>query len=74
VVLTDTGWEVLRAAAPAHVRSVRSHFIDLLSPEELEMFARVTAKVIDHLGGDGQSESTEPVHGRGRTRVSRGAG
>ena len=34
-VLTDAGFEVLRAAAPTHVRGVRQHFIDQLSERQL---------------------------------------
>lgn len=34
-VLTDEGFEVLRVAAPSHVRGVREHFIDLLSERQL---------------------------------------
>jgi DNA-binding MarR family transcriptional regulator len=49
VVLTDTGWAVLKAAAPLHVESVRSHFIDRLTADELETLARLTTKIIDHL-------------------------
>src|SRR5437868_10008699 len=36
VVLTDEGLRTIQKAAPDHVRSVRRHFIDLLTPEELE--------------------------------------
>ena len=38
-VLTDTGGEVLRAAAPGHVRVVRDGFIDLLDREQLTALA-----------------------------------
>ena len=33
--LTDAGWTRLREAAPTHVRGVRTHFIDRLSPRQL---------------------------------------
>lgn len=35
-VLTEPGLEMMRRVAPHHVDSVRRHFIDQLSPEELE--------------------------------------
>ncbi|NJQ07451.1 MarR family winged helix-turn-helix transcriptional regulator [Streptomyces lonarensis] len=34
-VLTEAGWQTMREVAPHHVESVREHFIDRLSPEEL---------------------------------------
>ena len=34
-VLTDEGWETMRSVAPHHVASVRRHFIDRMSPEDL---------------------------------------
>lgn len=44
-VLTDAGYERLRAAAPIHVRGVREHFIDLLTPEEIEVLATAMRRV-----------------------------
>jgi DNA-binding MarR family transcriptional regulator len=52
ISLTDTGWETLRAAAPPHVASVRRHFIDLLSPAEIEVLATIADKVITKLAPD----------------------
>jgi DNA-binding MarR family transcriptional regulator len=48
-VLTDAGMAELRSAAPAHVASVRAHFIDLLGDEELEVLGAVTARLVEHL-------------------------
>ncbi|MGA8296122.1 MAG: MarR family transcriptional regulator [Acidimicrobiales bacterium] len=50
VALTATGRSVLEQAAPLHVTSVREHFIDLLSEDELACLARVGERVISHLG------------------------
>lgn len=47
--LTRRGWTTLRAAAPPHVRSVREHFIDLLSPAEIDALENITRKVTEHL-------------------------
>ena len=54
VVLTAKGMRAIVAAAPDHVASVRKHFIDLLSPNELRTLARVAEKVLAALpeGGD----------------------
>jgi DNA-binding MarR family transcriptional regulator len=49
VVLTEHGWDTLRAAAPLHVASVRRHFIDLLSAEEIEVLTRLSGKVVEQL-------------------------
>ncbi|WP_163513140.1 MarR family winged helix-turn-helix transcriptional regulator [Fodinicola acaciae] len=48
-VLTDDGWTTVEAAARGHVRSVREHFIDLLTAEELRTLTAVTEKIIDRL-------------------------
>lgn len=34
-ILTDAGYAVLVAAAPNHVRSVRRHLVDVLTPDQL---------------------------------------
>lgn len=47
LVLTDDGMETLEAAAPAHLDSVRRHFVDRLSPEDLQALERIAAKVQD---------------------------
>lgn len=46
-ILTDEGFAVLEKAAKDHVRGVRAHFIDLLSPEELEVIGRAFTRIAD---------------------------
>ncbi|GHG56435.1 MarR family winged helix-turn-helix transcriptional regulator [Streptomyces griseocarneus] len=48
-VLTDHGWETMRKVAPHHVASVREHFIDLLSAEELKALQESLRPVAKHL-------------------------
>src|SRR4051794_40830237 len=48
-VLTDTGFAALQAAAPMHVESVRRHFFDLLSPEQLANLRDIQEAFLDHL-------------------------
>ncbi|MFF4404443.1 MarR family winged helix-turn-helix transcriptional regulator [Streptomyces sp. NPDC001262] len=48
-VLTDHGWETMRKVAPHHVASVRQHFIDLLSAEELKALHASLTPVAQHL-------------------------
>jgi DNA-binding MarR family transcriptional regulator len=56
VVLTDTGWAKIQEAAVHHVASVREHFVDLLTPAELDAFAKIGEKVVAHL-----NEVTSPT-------------
>ena len=48
-VLTDDGFAALEAAAPGHVDSVRRHFFDQLSPDELKQLAEIQMTLLDHL-------------------------
>ncbi|MGW6718834.1 MarR family winged helix-turn-helix transcriptional regulator [Streptomyces sp. NPDC054995] len=45
LVLTPTGWDTLRDAAPSHVASVRRHFVDRLAPDELAALGRIAQKL-----------------------------
>ncbi|MDX3088422.1 MULTISPECIES: MarR family winged helix-turn-helix transcriptional regulator [Streptomyces] len=47
LVLTDHGLDTLESVAPAHVASVRRHFIDRLSPEDLRAVERIAQKLED---------------------------
>lgn len=49
VALTDTGLDTMRAAAPAHVESVRRHFLDLVTDDQLATLAEITTTVVGHL-------------------------
>jgi len=51
-VLTDHGFEVLAAAAPLHVASVRRHLVDVLDDEEFATLGRVLGKVVAPLQED----------------------
>jgi DNA-binding MarR family transcriptional regulator len=48
-VLTREGRRVITRAAPTHVESVRRHFVDLLTAEQLATLGDITEAVIDHL-------------------------
>jgi DNA-binding MarR family transcriptional regulator len=50
-VLTNHGQEVLRSAAPTHVRGVRGNLIDLLSEQERLVLAEVFERVVSHQRG-----------------------
>jgi DNA-binding MarR family transcriptional regulator len=79
-VLTPAGRRLLRRAAPAHVRSVREHFIDRLDREQITALADALGQVAEHLeqtngsaptSGDcgGLTGSERPVGGRERSRA-----
>jgi DNA-binding MarR family transcriptional regulator len=48
-VLTDEGLTVLRAAAPAHVESVRTHLFDRLTPAQVEQLGEISRALLTHL-------------------------
>jgi DNA-binding MarR family transcriptional regulator len=54
LVLTEKGLDTLRQAAPAHVASVRRHFVDRLEPEELAVLGRIAARIA---GPDGPHDA-----------------
>lgn len=47
--LTDAGNDALRRAAPGHVEWVRTHFIDLLSPDELDTLTALSERIVSKL-------------------------
>jgi DNA-binding MarR family transcriptional regulator len=49
LTLTEAGWQAIRAAAPPHVESVRQHFIDLLSADQIQVLGDLTQTVVSHL-------------------------
>lgn len=50
-ILTPCGRDELERAAPAHVASVRRHFIDLLDREQLGQLVGIAETIADHLRG-----------------------
>ena len=48
-VLTEKGWQIIVAAAPNHLVSVRSRFIDLLSTDELAALTSIFERVGEKL-------------------------
>lgn len=56
IKLTPTGRTAIEGAAPGHVNAVRSYFIDLLSPEQLAVFADIAEAVGARLNADGCDE------------------
>ncbi len=52
--LTDKGAELLRECAPAHVKGVRAHFVDLLTEQEKQIMGRAFSRILTHLSGLGE--------------------
>lgn len=63
VAVTDRGRAAIAAAAPGHVAAVRRYFVDLLSPEQLDTLAAITARVLAAL-----DEEVPPAAAAGGTR------
>lgn len=53
VVLTDAGRAAIDDAAPAHVASVRRHFVDLLTEDQLAALRSISETVLEHLAASG---------------------
>ncbi len=59
--MTDQGWQLLVRMAPMHVRGVRAHLVDLVTPEDLQAVGRVMDAVSDHLvSGHPEMEMRRP--------------
>lgn len=56
LVLTDEGRAAVEEMAPGHVASVRTHLIDLMTPEEFAALGRAMSHVRDEISESG------PVH------------
>lgn len=52
VAITPAGREVIGAAAPKHVATVRRLVIDTLTPEELATLARINERILEQLDNE----------------------
>ncbi|MGQ7297513.1 MarR family winged helix-turn-helix transcriptional regulator [Quadrisphaera sp. KR29] len=52
-VLTGAGLERIEQAAPGHVRAVREHVVDVLTPEQLAQLTGITDALLRHLDTGG---------------------
>lgn len=57
ITLTPIGRAAIEQAAPGHVSAVRSYFIDVLSPQQLVVFAEIAEAVGARLEADGCAEA-----------------
>lgn len=56
--LTPAGWDVVVAAAPGHVATVRDAVIDVLTPEQVDQLGEIAAAILTRL--DPTGAMTEP--------------
>ena len=62
--LTDQGWEVVVAAAPGHVDTVRRHVLDPLTPQQVDHLRDIAAALLTRLDPDRQLTALyEPISG-----------
>jgi DNA-binding MarR family transcriptional regulator len=61
VALTRQGLHAIETAAPGHVASVRRHFIDLLSTEQIAALGDITQTVLTHLATVERQERATPA-------------
>lgn len=60
VVMTAEGFRALAAATPTHLRGVREHMLDLLTPDQIAALAEISAVVVEHLNeADGPKAPSE---------------
>lgn len=59
--LTKRGLRAIQLAAPAHVLSVRRHFVDLLSAEQLASLEELATIVAGQLSGTEPESAAEPT-------------
>jgi DNA-binding MarR family transcriptional regulator len=62
-VITQQGWDLIRAAAPEHVNDVRELFIDLMSPQEVAVVGQAMGIIAEKLRqkpGTGCANATQP--------------
>lgn len=64
-VLTDEGFDVLRAAAPGHVEAVRATLFDRLSPEQVRQLREISETLIARSGRPPRWPGLEDGDGEG---------
>jgi DNA-binding MarR family transcriptional regulator len=60
ICLLPAGRRAIEDAAPQHVHNVRRNFIDLFTPAELDTFAALNERVLDHLAKESLTEESTP--------------
>jgi DNA-binding MarR family transcriptional regulator len=70
ISLLPAGRRAIEGAAPDHVDNVRRHFIDLLTPAELDMLVTLNERVLHHLAKEPFPDDPLPTTDRRHARVT----
>ena len=62
VSLTESGTTAFRRASAPHLRAIKTHFVDALTPEQLEALADVLQSLQRHLHVEVSADSTGGAH------------
>jgi DNA-binding MarR family transcriptional regulator len=62
VSLTESGTAAFRRAGAPHLRAIKKHFVDALTPEQLEALADVLQSLQRHLHGEVSASRTGDAH------------
>ena len=62
VSLTENGAAAFRRAGAPHLRAIKKHFVDALTPEQLEALADVLQSLQRHLQGEVSAGRTGGAH------------
>jgi DNA-binding MarR family transcriptional regulator len=62
VSLTESGATAFRRASAPHLRAIKTHFVDALTPEQLEALADVLQSLQRHLHVEASADSTGGAH------------
>jgi DNA-binding MarR family transcriptional regulator len=62
VTLTESGAAAFRRASAPHLRAIKTHFVDALTPEQLESLADVLQSLQRHLHAELNTDSTGGCH------------
>lgn len=62
IALTPAGRKAVEAAAPGHVETVRRHFVDLLTHEEIDTLTAISTRIRDKARNPGAVGGVEVVN------------
>jgi DNA-binding MarR family transcriptional regulator len=60
ITLATAGRSAVEAAAPGHVETVRRHFVDLLSSEEIDTLTAIATRIRDNAAGTRPPADPQP--------------
>lgn len=64
--LTDAGWDVVVAAAPGHVETVRTTVLDALTRRQVRQLGEIAGAILTRVDPDGRMAAPRRASGTGR--------